>query len=244
MYLFHARTRVFDRIGDGRAMDLSPDGRWAITQPADTTARLDLVSSDGVHRLTWSRQGIQYVWAKFLPNNDEILFYGSAPGQPSNLYRQKLHDGAPSTIFEDLLMEQPVIDPSGQLAIAQAPGPSLVVLNLATGIKRLIKINQQVTPVAVANEHKVLVRVRDRGYVSLFLLNPSTGGMTPYRHLSDPNTPQGMVPIFASRDWTTLVFSKRTVESDLVVASGLSESGSLMELAERAGLAGGWRSQL
>jgi DNA-binding winged helix-turn-helix (wHTH) protein len=244
VYLFHVRTRAFDRIGDGRAMDLSPDGRWAITQPADTTARLDLVSADGVHRFTLSRQSIQYVWAKFLPTSDEILFYGSPPGQPSNLYRQKLHDGTSSLVFEDILMEQPVIDPGGQLAIARAPGPSLVVLNLASGAKRLIKINQQVTPVAVANERKVLIRVRDRGYVSLFLLNTSTGGMAPYRHLSDPDTPQGMVPIFSSRDWNTLVFSKRSVESDLVVASGLAEKSPLMVLAERAGLAAGWRSQL
>ena len=244
VYLYHVRNRVFDRIGDGRAMDLSPDGRWAITQPADITARLDLVSVDGSHRYTLSRQGIQYVWAKFLPTSDEILFYGSPPGQPSNLYRQKLHDGFSSLVFEDILMEQPVIDPRGQVAIARAPGPSLLVLNLGSGAKRLIKINQQVTPVAIANEQRVLVRVHDRGYVSLFLLNPSTGAMTPYRHLSDPDAPQGMVPIFTSRDWSTLVFSKRNLESDLVVASGLAESSRLLELAKRAGLADSWRSQL
>ncbi len=244
VYLFHARTHAFDRIGDGRAMDLSPDGRWAITQPADTTGRLDLVSVDGVHRYTLSRQGIQYVWAKFLPTSDEILFYGSPPGQPSNLYRQKLHDGTSSLVFEDILMEQPVIDPGGQLVIARAPGPSLVVLNLGSGAKRVIKINQHITPVAIASEQKVLVRVHDRGYVSLFLLNPSTGGMTPYRHLSDPDAPKGLVPMFTSRDWSTLVFSKRSLESDLVIASGLAESSPLLELAERVGRAAGLRPQL
>jgi DNA-binding winged helix-turn-helix (wHTH) protein len=244
VYLYHVRNRVFDRIGDGRAMDLSPDGRWAVTQPADTTARLDIVSVDGGHRSTLSRQGIQYVWAKFLPTSDEILFYGSPPGQSSNLYRQKLHDGTSSLVFEDVLMDRPVIDPGGHVAIARSPGPSLLVLNLGTGAKRLIKINQQVTPVAIANEQKVLIRVHDRGYVSLFLLNPSTGGMTPYRRLSDPYAPQGMVPIFTSRDWSTMVFSKRNLESDLVVASGLAGRSPLLELAKRARLATGWRLQL
>ena len=141
-------------------------------------------------------------------------------------------------------MEQPVIDPGGQLVIARAPGPSLVVLNLGSGAKRVIKINQHITPIAIASEQKVLVRVHDRGYVSLFLLNPSTGGMTPYRHLSDPDAPKGLVPMFTSRDWSTLVFSKRSLESDLVVASGLAESSPLLELAERVGRAAGLRPQL
>ncbi len=237
VYLYHVRSHVFDRIGDGRAMDLSPDGRWAITQPADTTARLDLVSVDGSHRFTLSRQGIQYIWAKFLPTSDEVLFYGSPPGQPSNLYRQKLHDGDSSLVLEDVLMEQPVIDSGGHIAIARAPGPSLLMLNLESGTKRSIKINQRVTPVAIANEQKVLVRVRDRGYISLFLLNPSNGAMTQYRHLPDPEAPQGLVPTFASWDWSTLVFSKRSLESDLVIASGLAERSLLLQLFERTGLA-------
>ncbi|MGA7413121.1 MAG: winged helix-turn-helix domain-containing protein, partial [Bryobacteraceae bacterium] len=242
VYLYHVRNRGFDRLGEGRAMDLSPDGRWAITQPADVTSRLDVVSVDGSRRFTLSRQGLQYVWAKFLPTSDEILFYGSLPGQPSNLYRQKLHEQSSSLVFEDILMEQPVIDPGGQFAIARAPGPSLLVLNLVSGAKRLVKINQRVTPVAIANEQKVLVRVHDRGYVSLFLLNPSNGIMKPYRHLLDPNSPQGMVPMFTSRDWNTLVFSKRNLDSDLVIASGLAENIPLLELVERANLAGVLRS--
>jgi DNA-binding winged helix-turn-helix (wHTH) protein/Tol biopolymer transport system component len=244
VYLYHVASQAFTRVGDGRAMDLSPDGRWAITQPADTTAQLDLVAADGSHRTSLSHQGIQYTWAKFLPSGDAILFYGNTPGQPSGVYRHNLHDGVSSVLFEDTLMEQPVVDPSGQIAIARSPGPSLMVLNLASGSKRLIKVNQEVMPVAIANDQKVLVRVHDRGYVSLFLLNPANGTMTSYRRLADAEAPQGMVPIFTSRDWNTLVLSKRSVESDLVVASGLAETSALFNFVQKARWAAGFRSWL
>jgi len=244
VYLYHVRNRAFDRLGEGRAMDISPDGRWTITEPSDSTSILNVISIDGTRRYTLSGHGIKYVWVKFLPTSDEILFFGSFPGQPSNLYRQKLPDGTPFLVFEDLLMGEPVIDPSGQFAIAPAPGPSLLLLNLKAGAKRLIKINKRVTPVAIISEQKVLARMDDRGYLSLFVLNLATGELTPNRRLSDPNTPKGMVPIFISRDLATLVFSRRTLESDLVIASGLAESSPLQQLVERARPSALWRSWL
>jgi eukaryotic-like serine/threonine-protein kinase len=227
VYLYHVRNRTFDRLGEGRAMDLSPDGRWAITEPSDSASSLNLISTGGGRPAALSGRGVKYLWVKFLPASDEILFFGSVPGQPSSLYRQKLPNGTPSLVFEDILMEQPVIDPSGRFAVSPAPGPSLVLLDLGAGAKRVIKINQQVTPVAVVAAEKVIVRMYDRGYIALFQLNPATGALTPYRRIADPSAPQGMVPIFMSRDCSTMVFSKRNIDSDLVIATGLEERSTL-----------------
>ncbi len=218
VHLYHVRSRTFDRLGEGRAMDLSPDGKWAITEPSNSTSTIDLVAVNGTRRLTLPGKGIKYVWVKFLPNNEEILFYGTLPGQPPNLYRQKLPDGAPALVFEDIVMAQPVIDASGQFAIARAPGPSLLLLNLKTGARRMVKINMQVTPVAVVNEKKVVVRVYDRGYLALFELNLTNGTLTPRRRMADPGAPDGMVPMFISNDGNTLVYSRHSVDSDLVIA--------------------------
>jgi hypothetical protein len=76
----------------------------------------------------------------------------------------------------------------------------------------------QVTPVAVLSEKKVVVRVYDRGYLALLQLNLANGALTPYRRMGDPGAPDGMVPMFMSNDGNTLVYSKHSVDSDLVIA--------------------------
>jgi hypothetical protein len=72
VHLYHVRSRTFDRLGEGRAMDLSPDGKWAITEPSNSTSSIDLIAVNGTRRLTLPGNGIKYVWVKFLPGNEEI----------------------------------------------------------------------------------------------------------------------------------------------------------------------------
>ncbi len=92
VYLYQSDTHSSRRLGDGKAMDLSTDGQWALTESVDDSA-LTLVSVNGAHCSKLPPAGVAYIWAKFFPNGKEILFSGRDSKQTQRIYRQSLPNG-------------------------------------------------------------------------------------------------------------------------------------------------------
>ena len=82
------------RLGEGRAMALSPDGKWALSLPLDPPSRLVLLPTGAGQARTLTSPAIErYQWATFFPDGTRLLAMASQPGQDMRLFEQDLASG-------------------------------------------------------------------------------------------------------------------------------------------------------
>ncbi len=221
VYLYRADTRSSQRLGEGRAVDLSEDGQWAITQSADDPTSLTLVSARGSPAKSISAHGITYRWVKFLPGGKEILFAGKYPNQNRGIYRQRLSESDPILVKPNLDFENVVLDRSGRTVVG-CDGSRLLVLDLSNGSVTFISTPQCVSPVVFVDRETVLTTSHDGKSIGLDLLNLASGKLTPYAHYEPDNLTGGenFFPLYIARDLQTFVYSRLQTMSDLFVVSG------------------------
>jgi hypothetical protein len=86
------------RLGEGYALALSPDRKWALAAPISFTELLLLPTGIGQAKKL-ERGGIEsYQSARFLPDAKRILFAGKEPGHRARLCIQDLAGGGPKPI--------------------------------------------------------------------------------------------------------------------------------------------------
>ncbi|MFL6351598.1 MAG: winged helix-turn-helix domain-containing protein [Bryobacteraceae bacterium] len=221
VYLYRVETHSAERLGEGRAMDLSDDGQWALTESASDPTKLTLISLTASQPQPISGHGLAYRWAKFFPGGKEVLFAGNYPKQPSKIYRQRLPDMNPILVKTGLELEDPIIDAAGHTAVGCDPS-GVIVLDLSTGNARSIKTPQRVWPAAFIDAQTVLTRHQDSGSVVLERLNLTTGRMTPDRRYAPPELAGGshFLHLYIAQDLKTFTYSRMQSLSDLFAVSG------------------------
>ena len=86
------------RLGEGYALALSPDKKWALAAPINFTELLLLPTGTGQAKKL-ERGGIEsYQSARFLPDSKRILFAGKERGRRARLYIQDPDGGGPRAI--------------------------------------------------------------------------------------------------------------------------------------------------
>jgi hypothetical protein len=224
VYLFHADTGAAERVGEGRPLDLSEDGRWALTQDSADMSKLSLVSIAN-HKVTRvSTSGLEYRWAKFLPLGDceEILFAGNNPGKRPQLYRQHLPKGAPAAVSPSFSLNYGIVDDKGQFAAGLSDSLAILIVNLKTGLVRSIPNPKRVEPVTFAGLHRLITSRRDDNFIDLDYLDTITGELHPYRRIGpfDATGVAEILPIHLAKDLHTFVYSRLETLSTLYVVSG------------------------
>lgn len=221
VYLYRTDTRSPERLGDGRAMDLSDDGQWALTQNAGDATKLTLVSVSTAQRKPISGSGLAYRWAKFFPDGKEILFAGGYPKQPPGIYRQGITSSSPTLVKAGIELDSAIIDANGRLA-AGCDGFHIIVLDLSNGNARSINTPQCVTPAAFMDAQTILTRHQDNGSIVLELLNLTTGQIRPYRRYAPPDVTGSsyLLPLHIAKDLQTFAYSRMQSLSDLFAVSG------------------------
>jgi eukaryotic-like serine/threonine-protein kinase len=82
------------RLGEGRAMALSPDGKWAAAIPLDASSRVDLLPTGAGQSRTLQSPAIErYQWVGFFPDGQRLLVFGSEPGAALRLFAQDVATG-------------------------------------------------------------------------------------------------------------------------------------------------------
>jgi DNA-binding winged helix-turn-helix (wHTH) protein len=88
------------RLGEGRAMSVSPDGRWVLAIPLTGTPRiLALPTGPGEPRsLGLGLTGHAYAWAGWFPDSRRIVFHATHPGRQLQVFVQDLDGGVPRAV--------------------------------------------------------------------------------------------------------------------------------------------------
>jgi hypothetical protein len=225
VFLYDADKKSSDRLGDGRAIDLSSDGDWALTQSASEPRKLFLVSVKDHTAALVPNPGFDYRWAKFFPGQcQDILIAGKFPNQKEQLFRQHAPGGTPVAIAAGVRIRHAVVDDSGRFAAGIAHESKLTIVNLHDGTSRSIENPAHAVPVAFVGSNQILIRREDGDSFVLEMLNLQNGQVHFYRKL-----PAGkgfgateILPIFVARDLKTFTYSRLETLSTLFIVSGWS----------------------
>jgi hypothetical protein len=149
----HYTTLLFDNtlhssrvIGLGRAMAMSPDGRFALILDPQDDAALTLVPLQPGASRRISGHGLHYQWARFLSNNS-ILAGGSYSAGPLLLYRQSLDGSAPKSVSGLPYLDNPAIAPDGERVVGIS-GKNLLLVNVCDRSVQSLPFQRVAVPVA------------------------------------------------------------------------------------------------
>ena len=84
-------------LGKAKGLDLSGDGRWALTTNA-TADQLTLVPTGAGAARPLPKANLVYQWGQFHPDGKRIFLWANEPGRPSRIYSQGLDDPHPKPV--------------------------------------------------------------------------------------------------------------------------------------------------
>jgi len=126
------------RLGEGRAQALSPDGKWALALVHGLPPKLVLLPTGPGEPRPIPLGEINCWRADFLPNGNEVLVWGSAPGQGTRVFLQDL-DGRDRRALPDgfhLFWYGSTASPDGKLVAIAGPGQKLMLIPMEGGEPR------------------------------------------------------------------------------------------------------------
>ncbi len=222
------------RLGDGMALDLSPDGRWALALQQQRPQRLLLWPTGAGEPLVLAQAGLIYQGrGKFLPDGQRVVFAAHAANEPARWYIQGLADAAPRPLLAPGI-DVHAVSPDGRwlAAIENQPDGSLRAASLYPldgGPPRpLPGLRPDESPLQLgADGRSVYVHSPSEKTGephAIHQIDLETGARQLWRTLqpSDSVGPSRINLIAVSRDGSAAAYSFRTQLSELYLVDGLS----------------------
>ena len=226
VYLYHAEKDTSERIASGRALDLSADGKWALTQKSDDAGKVSLISLQDRKVTTVNTNGAAYNWARFLGGRDclEIVAGVSDAGQGERLIQQELPNGKPITVLNGLHLSDAIVDEAGRRVAGFGAKPGLAIADLDNKSVSYVEPAKKVRPVAFGNGGRLITSRRDHNSILLENLDMATGVLASYGEVL-ANETAGMsviLQMYLAHDRQTFVYSTTEKSSTLYLVSGWS----------------------
>jgi hypothetical protein len=221
VYLYHRKSGSTERIGEGRALDLSRDGHWAITGSRTDLSRINLISTVDAQHRTFTAPGLAYQSARFLPSGNSIAVLATSSGGSVQTYVQDLGTGKTRLVKNGQGLYYAMPSPDGSsIAAAQFGRNDIVVLNLSTGERQSIQVKAPAIPVVWPNPQSVMIATSDAHSIHLDTADIGTGKSTPLRRLPvDTFFPQPPC-FYVSADLTTFAYSQIQKSTHLFAVDG------------------------
>jgi len=80
-------------LGEGGAVSLSPDGKWAIAQTQESPSQFKLLPTRAGEPRDLTKDNINHSWAHWFPDGKRILFAADEPGKGVRLYVYDMGSG-------------------------------------------------------------------------------------------------------------------------------------------------------
>jgi len=213
-------------LGEGSALALSPDGKWAITQTQVSPAQLRLLPTGAGQPKELTNDNINHNWAHWFSDGKRILFSGNEPNKGEKLYVFEIDSGKTQGISpEGVNGNSFVITPDSQAVAAIGPDQHTYLYPVSGGDAHLIPgVNPGEQPITWSSDGQFLY-VYQPGELPahVFRVDVHSGQRTLWKDLmpTDPAGVENIGPILLTPDAKTCVFGYHRNLADLYLVEGL-----------------------
>jgi serine/threonine protein kinase len=213
-------------LGEGSAVALSPDGKWAITETQVSPIQLRLLPTGAGQAKDLTNDSINHNWAHWFPDGKHILFTGDEPGKGVRLYVMDVSSGKSHAISSEGVNGTAfTISPSSDAVAAIGPDQKAYLYPVAGGEPRMIAgLNPGEQPITWSADGRSLYIYQPGELPApVYRLDLQTGKRTLWRQLmpSDPAGVENIGPILMTPDAKTCVFGYHRMLADLYLVEGL-----------------------
>jgi serine/threonine protein kinase/WD40 repeat protein len=213
-------------LGEGGAVSLSPDTKWAIAQTQGSPSQLRLLPTGTGEPKQLTKDEVNHSWARWFPDQKRILFSGNEPGKGVRLYVLDLASNRSQPISpEGVHGTAFAISPDSQFVSGIGPDQNGYLYPVNGDEPRAIaglKPGEQ--PIAWSSDSRSLYIYQPGELPArVYLLNLQTGQRTPWGQLmpSDPAGVENIGPILLTPDAKNCVYGYHRMLADLYLVEGL-----------------------
>jgi serine/threonine protein kinase/dipeptidyl aminopeptidase/acylaminoacyl peptidase len=174
-------------LGEGKALALSPDGKWALAARREPTSHLVLLPTGTGQPRELPGGGGLYHWATWFPDGSRILFAAEEKDRSVRSYVQDVAGGPPRP-FGEVGMRGTVVSPDGKLiAMTGSNGEQRVCPTDegGSGCHDLPGVRPEEFPVQWSGDGRYLfVRGDEESVLTLYRVEVKTGRRELWKHLS------------------------------------------------------------
>ena len=215
------------RLGDGRAIALSPDTRWAIGLSAIFVPRLwSCCPPAPASRRRLPGNGVVYTDARWLPDGKRIIVLATEPGHRARLYLQDLEQGRPTPLTPEGVTSW-VVSPDGSTIAARGPTPAIRLYPVdGTASRELAGATGREVPIGWIGDGLLITRPGDPGSPrgEIYRVDIRTGRQESWKNIL-PRDPAGIMILVSFRvtpDGRSQAYTWHRALSNLYVADGLA----------------------
>jgi serine/threonine protein kinase/Tol biopolymer transport system component len=213
-------------LGEGSALALSPDGKWAITQTQVSPAQLRLLPTGAGQAKDLTNDTVNHNWAHWFADGKRILFSGNEAEKGEKLYVLEVATGKARAITpEGVNGNSFSISPDSQWVAAIGPDQHDYLYPVEGGEPRLIPgASQDEQPITWSADARFLY-VYQPGELPahVYRIDIKSGQRTLWKDLmpTDPAGVENIGPILLTPDAKTCVFGYHRNLADLYLVEGL-----------------------
>jgi len=218
------------RLGNGSAMALSPDGKWALTRLPVSPSQMILLPTGAGEPKPLERAPLSYQqWAGWFPDGERIVFTANELNCGTRLFVQNIKGGAPYTITPDVegihLSSPNLISPDGQSIAAIGPDRKIYIYG-TEGKKAHVVAGSIAGAIPIrwsADGLSLYVYERGDSPTKIYLIELATGKKMLWKALMPPY-PAGateLLRILLTPDGKSYAYTYTRDLSDLYIATGL-----------------------
>jgi Tol biopolymer transport system component len=184
------------RLGEGRALALSPDAKWALAFQAGAPPRLALLPTGPGDEKHLPSSGLtEYYSAAWFPDGKQVLFVAAgSDGQPRS-YVQNVNGGQPRAITDETA-QAVLVSPNGKMLAAAGPAGGYQLRPVDGGDPRPIRgalPGDQLLQWSADGRFLYVQGLSDSA-VDFFRLDLATGRREPWKTI-EPADPVGLIGI-------------------------------------------------
>ncbi len=215
------------RLGEGRALALSPDGKWALALQQGPPPRLVLLPTGTGEEKSLPSSGLnEYYSARWFPDGKRILLVAAGSDGKPRSYVQNLDGGGASAITDEAV-QAVLVSPDGELLAAIDAAGHYELRPVNGGEPRLIRgaLSGDELVQWSADGRFLYVQGLDDSTVEFFRLNLATGRREPWKTIeaADPVGLIGIQPasVHITPDGSSYVYSYWKTLTELYLVDNL-----------------------
>jgi eukaryotic-like serine/threonine-protein kinase len=216
-------------LGEGYALGLSPDGKWALSGLSDFADRFVLLPVGAGQSRVLKAEDLELSDAEWFPDGKRILLKAAQHGHPPRLYVQEIESGTYHPVTPEGVEMGPV-SPDGKLVMGRGPGPTVFLYPVSGGAPHAVPgVEPDDHLIRWDAEGKKVFLARAEGFasVSVFRLDPASGRRELWKKLG-PADPTGLSNnseidnnVLLTPDGKVYSYTYKRDLSDLYVVEGL-----------------------